>query len=114
MEKIQILRLPVPKLREEILKLGKHSGVSGMNKEQLVQALFEHHGIPVEEATEIVKDPELKKKIRATQAQRKTALEAGDNKRAKILQKKIHDMKRVTRSWTKAKIQAKAKTKHGG
>ena len=38
---------------------------------------------------------------------------AGDKKKAMILNKKLHDMKRVTRGWTKAKIAAKARVKKG-
>ncbi len=113
MEKLVILKLPVPKLREEVLKLGTYEGVSGMNKEQLVHALFGANNIPLEEALDLVKDPELKKKIKATQVEWREALKANDARKAALLQKKLHDMKRVTRSWTKAKMQAKAKVKKG-
>ncbi|MBZ0270718.1 hypothetical protein K8I61_01680 [bacterium] len=57
------------------------------------------------------KDPELRKRIRETAALHEAAKKAGDEKRAKILQRRVHKMKRVTRAWTKAKKQAAARTK---
>ena len=114
MEKHEILKMAVPKLREEVEKLGTQYGISGMNKEQLIAAMFEANNIPLEETLDIVKDPELKKNIKAVQKQWQEALAAKDKVKAAKLQKQLHKMKRTTRSWTKAKIAAAAKTKRGG
>jgi hypothetical protein len=113
MDKIEILKLPVPKLRELASKIEGIQGVTGMNKEQLHKALFEHHGIPLEDVTHIVKDPAAKKKIRELKNSKAEALKAGDKKKSMILKKRLHDAKRVTRAWTKAKVRAKALTKKG-
>ncbi|MCL4233469.1 MAG: hypothetical protein KJ042_03005 [Deltaproteobacteria bacterium] len=109
MNKMEILKLPVPKLRDEAHKIPDLSGISGMNKDQLTRALFEHYGIPLEEAVDIYKDPAVKTGIRAAKKARAEALAAGDRKKAKILQGKVHGLKRTTRQWTKAKVRAKAK-----
>jgi hypothetical protein len=114
MEKQEILKLPVTKLRDEVKKIGTQYGISGMNKQQLVEVLFEANNIPLDEALDIVKDPELKKQIKVVQKEWKEALAAKDAAKAGRLQKKLHGMKRTTRSWTKAKIAAKARTKKGG
>jgi hypothetical protein len=113
MNKLEILKLNVPRLREAAHKVEGLQGISGMNKEQLVRALFEHHGIPLEEATHIVKDPEIKKKIRSSRKEKLEALAAGDGKKATNLTHRLHNLKRETRQWTKAKIRAKAKSKQG-
>ena len=97
MEKDQILKLTVPKLREEALKIGGISGVHGMNKAQLVEGLFEHFGIVMEEKAKKKADPEIKKTIKAMRDQKDVAQKAGENDRAKILQRKIHRLKRLTR-----------------
>ncbi|MCZ7584065.1 MAG: hypothetical protein M5R36_12410 [Deltaproteobacteria bacterium] len=113
MEKFDILHMPVPKLRDEVKKIGGYDSVVSMNKEQLVEAMFKHHNIPLEEALDVHKDPEIKKGIRAVQADWKKAIEAGDKKRAAIYRRRVHNLKRTTRSWTKAKMRAKALAKHG-
>lgn len=108
MEKQDILKMHVPRLREAVIKLGSHKGVSGMNKEKLIEALFRANDIPLKEALDTVKNAELKKGIKKTREEWRAALEAKDKKKAKILQRRLHRARRITRSWTKAKVRAKA------
>jgi len=96
MEKDQILKMTVPKLREEALKIENVSGVHGMNKTQLISLLFEVNGIPEDKKVKAV-DPDAKKKIREFREKKLEFNHAGDKKQAKILQRKIHRMRRSTR-----------------
>jgi hypothetical protein len=99
MEKTELLKLTLPKLRD----LAKESiegiaGVHGMEKEQLLVILYEHFGIAPDEKVKKKVDPELKKKIKSLSAERHEMSKAGDKKKAEILRKKVHRMKRVTRT----------------
>ena len=47
MKKAELMKLPVPKLREEALKIENIQGVHGMDKPTLIQVLADHHGIDI-------------------------------------------------------------------
>ena len=96
MEKDQILKMALPKLREEALKIENIAGVHGMNKGQLVSLLFDVHGIPEDKKVKAA-DSETKKKIKELREKKLELNHAGDKKQAKILQRKIHRIKRSTR-----------------
>ncbi len=99
MEKQDILKLTLPKLRETALETIENiQGVHGMDKVQLIDILFDHFGIPPDEKVKKAADPELKKKIKDLQAKKADAYSGKDQKQAKILQRKIHNLKRLTRS----------------
>jgi hypothetical protein len=110
MDKNEILKLNVIKLRDEAHKVPGLTGIVGMNKEQLVKALFEHYGYPLEDAANIIKDPAVKAGIRKYKKERAEALTAGDAVKAGRLQRKVHALKRTTRQWTKARVRARVKT----
>ena len=97
MEKDQILKLPVPKLREEALKIENIAGVHGMNKAQLVEVLFNQFGIAMEQAAKKKAEPEIKKAIKALRVKKDEADKAKDKKQSEILRRKIHRTKRMTR-----------------
>ena len=97
MEKQEILKLTVPKLREEALKIENIAGVHGMNKSQLIEILFDQFGIKPDEKTRKMADPETKSKIKKLQADKAEAIKAKDKKQATILRRKIHRLKRLTR-----------------
>ncbi|MBI2881887.1 MAG: transcription termination factor Rho [Candidatus Tectomicrobia bacterium] len=116
MEKKDLEKLTVPKLREEALEHPDQiKGVHGMTKEQLVSALMEVLGIP--EPKEEGERPartgrvrkvarsraELKKKIRVLKEERQKAHEAGEHKIAALLRRRIHVLKRLTRRAVVAK-----------
>jgi hypothetical protein len=96
MDKQTLLKMTVLKLREEALKIEGISGVHGMNKQQLLDVLFDQFGIPRD--VKARKDnTELKKAIKGYRAKQPEARAAGDKKKAKKIQRKIHALKRQTR-----------------
>lgn len=93
-------RWAIKELRDEALNIPNISGVHGMNKEEMVEALREHKGIPA---------PEKKKKgdtIRNTKAKVEELRKTRDEERSQgatrarldILRKKISRLKTQTRS----------------
>lgn len=92
-------KMTTPKLREEALKLEGLQGVHGMNKEELIKVLKAHHGItdaPIARGPSATRR-EIKAKIRELKAARAQSNEAGDQKRAGILRKKVKRLKRRLR-----------------
>jgi hypothetical protein len=74
MDAKELLRLNVPKLREEALKVPDAVGVTGMKKDELIQVLAKAHGIVFEQRTESAERAHLKKHIGALKARRDAAL----------------------------------------
>jgi hypothetical protein len=97
MEKGEILKLTIPKLREEALKIENISGVHGMTKTTLIEILFDHFGYPMDQKKKKTVDPEAKKKLKEFQVKRNEASKAKDKKQAEIYRKKIHRLRRQTR-----------------
>ncbi|MDP8222720.1 MAG: hypothetical protein P9L99_05115 [Candidatus Lernaella stagnicola] len=96
MDKKTLIKMTVPKLREEALKIEGLAGVHAMSKDELLAVLFEHFNIPIEKKKK--RDVSaIKKKVKELQAKKAEAHTAGDEKQAKVLQKRIHDLKRQTR-----------------
>lgn len=94
----EIEKLPTPKLKEEALKIEGVTGVHGMNKEELIKVLKQHHGVKEEaprKASASTRD--LKAKVRDLKAKRDGAREAGDGKRVGILRRKVKRLKRRMR-----------------
>ncbi len=91
-------KMTVKDLREMAKEMPEISGVHGMKKEELIVAIKEAKGIkdePVKKADASVR--ELKKKIRALKAERRTALEASDKKMATIYKRRISRLKKKSR-----------------
>jgi len=97
MNKVELMKMTVPKLREEALKVPGIAGVHGMRKEELIQKLCEFHNIPYEEPKVRRDNTALKRKIKELRAKKEQAQTAKDKKKTKILQVKIKRIKRKTR-----------------
>jgi len=96
MEKDTLIKMTVPKLREEALKIEGLTGVHGMNKSDLLKALFKHFNIP--EDKKMHKDTTAFKKKLKELRQKKIEIKAtGDRKQIEILRRRMHALKRKTR-----------------
>ena len=95
----EIEKMNVPKLKEAALQYGgKITGVHGMDKIQLIRALKEINGIPLQESREASKIDRqaVKQKIKALKRERDSAIEGKDpvklkriRNRAKALRRKL-------------------------
>ena len=101
MTRHELERMTVLKLREEALKYPELTGVHGMKKTELVDALAQLMGLPEEEGSKKklkVKKGEtkgsLKKSINSLKKKRVEALQSKDAKALKIVRKKIKSAKR--------------------
>lgn len=98
MEKQTLLKFTLPKLREHALKeIENIQGVHGMNKMELLNILYDHHGLPPDEKAKKQFDPDAKKKIKELQAKKVEANKSKDRKQSEIIRKKIHNLRRKTR-----------------
>jgi hypothetical protein len=97
MDAKELLRLNVPKLREEALKVPDAVGVTGMKKEALIQFLAKHHNIILEQRGGGEEKAELKKRIRGLKAKRDEALTREAYKEVASLRRGIRALKRRTR-----------------
>jgi hypothetical protein len=96
MDKQALLKLTVVKLREEALKIPNITGVHGMNKQTLLDILFDHFGIPKD--VKVKKDHGvLKKQITTLRTKKEEVRATGDKKQIKKIAKRLHDLKRRTR-----------------
>ena len=98
MNKEQLFKLTVPKLREEALKVEGIVGVHGMDKPELIRVLAGHFSLDIEDkkAKMIVTGP-LKKQAKELRAKKAEVKAAGDQRAATALRKKIKRLKRKTR-----------------
>jgi hypothetical protein len=97
MEAKELLRLNVPKLREEALKVPGAVGVTGMKKEELIQLLAKHYNIVLVQRTTSAEKIEIKKRIRALKAKRDEALTRKAYQEVAHLRRGIRSLKRRTR-----------------
>jgi hypothetical protein len=96
MDKQTLQKMTVLKLREEALKIEGVSGVHGMNKQQLLAALFDHFGIPQDQ--KVRRDlTTLKQQIKKLRTQQAEVRPTGDKKKIKVLRRRIHSLRRATR-----------------
>ena len=91
-------KMTAVELRELAKAIPDITGVHGMKKAELLEAVKEARGI----TEEVAQKPDktvggLKKKIKALKAARQTALEAKDKKLAKIYRRRISRLKKQTR-----------------
>jgi hypothetical protein len=107
-------KMTVKALREIGKEIPEITGVHGMKKEELIVAIKEARGIKDEPVQETKDEPvqetkdksakkqdvsvsDLKKKIGATKAQRRAAIEAKDKKMATIYKRRISRLKKKSR-----------------
>ncbi|ETW99256.1 MAG: hypothetical protein ETSY1_15625 [Candidatus Entotheonella factor] len=108
MDLSELQRLTVVKLREEALKHQSITGVNGMNKEQLIEALAPVFGIDLEAETRAIKERlaeskgVLKKEIAKLKGERNAALEDHDQDGFDQARKEIKRRKRRLRHMLKA------------
>lgn len=104
MTRHELRKMTVLKLREEALKYPDLTGVHGMKKEELVEALANILGLPEEERVhkrhkikkQVTKN-DIKKEIKALKQKREEAIQAKDGKSLKIVRKRIKRAKRTLR-----------------
>jgi hypothetical protein len=107
MELQELQRLTVVKLREEALKHDGISGVNGMNKDQLIEALAPVFGIDLEAEIRAIRERltadkgTLKKEILSLKDQRNTALADHDTEALSQARKDIKKRKRGLRRMIK-------------
>lgn len=93
----ELLRLNVPKLREEALKIPNVVGVTAMKKEDLIQLLAEAHGIVLNRQGSSAEKSEIKKRIRAFKARRDDALARKAYEELAQIRRGIRSLKRRSR-----------------
>src|SRR5713101_7875072 len=94
----ELLRLNVPKLREEALKVPGAVGVTGMKKDELIQLLAQAHGIVLEQRTNSAEKAHIKTHIRALQARRDEAMGRKASQEVAHLRRGIRTLKRRIRA----------------
>jgi hypothetical protein len=85
-------------LRDVALQIPEITGVHGMNKPELISAIKKARGIAEDDTkkkSSSIRD--IKKQIKALKNDYEAAQQADDEKRAKILRRKISKMKKKTR-----------------
>jgi len=108
MERTELEEMTAPKLRELVLeKYPEINGVSGMKKEELVDAIIAEEARLGRRPKEEVKRPpvwasELKQKIKALKTERAKALEAKDRQQLRKSRVKIKRIKRRLRKLKEA------------
>lgn len=102
MEYHDLEKMTVIQLREEVKKFPEMKGVTAMKKEELIHALVEHLGIAVPEKKKPTlrgraDKTTLKKQIAALRAAKTAARTERDPKKADVLRRRIHAVKRRLR-----------------
>ncbi|HEV8713488.1 MAG TPA: hypothetical protein VGX03_11755 [Candidatus Binatia bacterium] len=111
MDAKELLRLNVPKLREEALKVPGAIGVTGMKKDELIRLLAKAHGIVLEQRTNSAEKAHIKKHIHALKTRRDEALGRKAYEEVAHLRHGIRTLKRRVRALARtAKAQAPAAT----
>lgn len=108
MNLVELQKLTVVKLREEALKHDGVTGVNGMNKDQLIEALAPVFGIDLEAETRAIREKladskgVLKKEILTLKKQRDDALAGLDKEAFNQARQDIKKRKRSLRRMTKS------------
>jgi len=102
MDAKELLRLNVPKLREEALKIPGAVGVTGMKKDELIKLLAQTHGIVLEQRTNSAERIEMKVRINAFKAKRDEAMARKASKEVAHLRRGIRSLKRRSRALARA------------
>ncbi|QTA91050.1 transcription termination factor Rho [Desulfonema magnum] len=91
-------KMTAKELRDTAMETPEITGVHGMNKAELIQAIKKVRGIEDDtskKADSSVRD--IKKKIRSLKTKREDALKASDEKMATIYRRRISRLKKQTR-----------------
>jgi D-arabinose 1-dehydrogenase-like Zn-dependent alcohol dehydrogenase len=91
-------KMTAKELREVAIEMSEITGVHGMNKSELINAIKLAKGIEIESGKKTdSKVREIKTKIKEFKAKRETLLESNDNKMAAIYKLRIIKLKKKTR-----------------
>lgn len=91
-------KMTAKELREVAIEMSEITGVHGMNKAELINAIKLAKGIEIESGEKIDSTVrEIKKKIKELKIKRETLLESNDNKMAAIYKRRIIKLKKKTR-----------------
>jgi hypothetical protein len=101
----ELEHMTVVKLREEAKKFDDIKGAAGMKKDELIAVLAEKHGLEKPEkkpkkkkaAGPATTKDQMKEKLKTLRALREEARSKGDKKRASIIRRRIHGLKRRMR-----------------
>jgi Rho termination factor, N-terminal domain len=91
-------KMTAKELREVAIEMSEITGVHGMNKAELINAIKVAKGIEIESVKKTDSTVrEIKGKIKEFKAKRETLLESNDNKMAAIYKRRIIRLKKKTR-----------------
>ncbi|MBW2742022.1 MAG: Rho termination factor N-terminal domain-containing protein [Deltaproteobacteria bacterium] len=91
-------KMTAKELREVAIEISEVTGVHGMNKAELINAIKLAKGIEIESGKKTDSTVrEIKGKIKELKAKRETLLESDDNKMAAIYKRRIIRLKKKTR-----------------
>lgn len=116
MEEKDLTKMTVKKLREDAQKYTSIHGIHTMKKEELIRAIAEARGEPVEitrkkprkKKRKVVDIAEIKKQIKDLRVKKGEARETKDYQLVDRLRKKIKRLKRHTRKFAKEKSEKTA------
>ena len=114
MEEKDLTKMTVTKLKEEAKKYTSIHGVSAMKKEELIRAIADARGEPIEikkkkpkkKKKKVVSIADVKKQIKALREKKEEARKAKDGKTVDRLRKKIKKLKRDTRKFANSWLSA--------
>ncbi len=110
MEKDQPLeKLTIKELKEMALAMGGITGATAMKKEELIAAIKEAKGIPIQKTREKPFDTivAIKKQIRELRVKREELREAGKQEETGLLKKQLSRLKKKTRKLARKAAAAK-------
>jgi len=121
MEEKDLTKMTVKKLREEAQKYTSIHGIHAMKKEELIRAIADARGEPIEirkkkpkKRKKVVNIAEIKREIKDLKLKREGARKEKNKKVIDRLRKRIKRLKRQTRKFAKGKSEkAAAANKEG-
>ncbi len=93
----QLEHMTAKRLRDLALDLKEISGIHGMKKDELMEAIFALRGVEEAEGVSAVDKGAIKQEIRQLKGLRTSALEAGDSIELKRVRNRIKRLKRTLR-----------------
>lgn len=118
MEEKDLTKMTVTKLREEAKKYTSIHGVHAMKKEELIRAIADARGEPIEikkkkpkKKKKVINIAEVKKQIKELRIKKEEVRKAKNKKAVDRLRKKVKLLKRQTRKFAKGKSEETATNK---
>ncbi len=108
----ELIKMTVPKLRERAMQITDLQGVTGMKKEQLLEAIAKAEGISYESGAapkDIATIQSIKEQIRALRKQKEEILASSQpSHQVERVRRKIKRLKRLTRKMAREKVPKEA------